>query len=192
LKTERQIEITTVALELISEKGIQGLTIKNLAKKIGITEPAIYRHYDSKTDILIAVLDLFKQNTEQLFEKELQNGGKAIDKIEHLFTNHFITLSRTPSLVSVIFSEEIFRNEPVLIDKISEVIGKNDKILTTIIINGQKNGEIRTDIEAGYLSTIITGSLRLFVKKWQFSAFSYDLPKEGKNLIDSIKLLITK
>lgn len=192
MKTERQIEITEVALELISEKGIQGLTIKNLAKKVGITEPAIYRHYDSKTDILIAVLELFKQNTEQLFENELNNDSKAIDKIEHLFTRHFASFSATPSLVSVIFSEEIFRNEPVLIAKIAEVIDKNDKILTTIIVNGQKTGEIRSDIEANYLSTIIMGTLRLFVKKWQFSAFSYDLPREGKELINSIKLLIIK
>ncbi len=192
MKTERQIEITEVALELISEKGIQGLTIKNLAKKVGITEPAIYRHYDSKTDILIAVLELFKQNTEQLFENELNNDSKAIDKIEHLFTRHFASFSATPSLVSVIFSEEIFRNEPVLIAKIAEVIDKNDKILTTIIVNGQKTGEIRSDIEANYLSTIIMGTLRLFVKKWQFSAFSYDLPREGKELINSIKLLNIK
>ena len=192
MKTERQIEITEVALELISEKGIQGLTIKNLAKKIGITEPAIYRHYDSKTDILIAVLDLFKQNTEQLFEKELKHEGKAIDKIEHLFTKHFASFSATPSLVSVIFSEEIFRNEPVLIAKIAEIIDKNDKILTTIIVDGQKTGEIRSDIEATYLSTIIIGTLRLFVKKWQFSEFSYNLPREGKKLIESIKLLIVK
>ncbi len=192
MKTERQKEITEVALELISEKGIQGLTIKNLAKKIGITEPAIYRHYDSKIDILIAVLDLFKQNTEQLFENELKNEGKAIDKIEHLFTKHFTSFSASPSLVSVIFSEEIFRNEPILIQNISELIDKNDKILTTIIINGQKTGEVRDDIEAKYLSIIIMGSLRLFVKKWQFSEFSFDLPEEGKKLIDSIKLLITK
>ena len=192
MKTERQKEITVVALELISEKGIQGLTIKNLAKKIGITEPAIYRHYDSKIDILIAVLDLFKQNTEQLFEKELKTDGKAIDKIEHLFTKHFTSFSATPSLISVIFSEEIFRNEPVLIAKIAEVVDKNDKILTTIIINGQQTGEIRADIEAKYLSIFIMGTLRLFVKKWQFTAFSFDLPGEGKKLIDSIKLLITK
>ncbi|RLD31142.1 MAG: TetR/AcrR family transcriptional regulator [Bacteroidetes bacterium] len=192
MKTERQIEITKVALELISEKGIQGLTIKNLAKRIGITEPAIYRHYDSKTDILIAVLELFKQNTKQLFEKELNNEGKAIDKIEHLFTKHFNSFSATPSLVSVIFSEEIFRNEPVLISKIAEIIDKNDKILTTIIVDGQKSGEIRSDIEANYLSTIIMGTLRLFVKKWQFSEFSYNLPSEGKKLIESIKLLIVK
>jgi len=192
LKTARQIEITEVALELISEKGIQGLTIKNLAKKIGITEPAIYRHYDSKTEILIGVLELFKQNTEQLFEKELNNDSRAIDKIEHLFSKHFNSFSATPSLVSVIFSEEIFRNEPVLINKISEVVDRNDRILTTIIIKGQETGEIRTDIRAKYLSVIIMGTLRLFVKKWQLSAHSYNLPKEGKKLIDSIKLLILK
>lgn len=192
MQTDRQKEITEVALELISEKGIQGLTIKNLAKKIGITEPAIYRHYESKIDILIAVLDLFKQNTEQLFEEELSYKGKAIDKIEHLFTKHFTSFSATPSLVSVIFSEEIFRNEPLLISKIAEVIDKNDKILTTIILQGQETGEIRNDIEANYLSTTIMGTLRLFVKKWQFSNFSYNLPKEGEKLIESMKLLIVK
>lgn len=192
MKTERQKEITVVALELISEKGIQGLTIKNLAKKIGITEPAIYRHYDSKIDILIAVLELFKQNTEQVFEKELLNDSNSIDKIEHLFTKHFASFSATPSLVSVIFSEEIFRNEPILIQKISELIEKNDHILTTIIVNGQNTGEIRTDIEAKHLSTIIMGTLRLFVKKWQLSGFSFDLSKQGKSLIDSMKSLVAK
>ncbi|MBT6686787.1 MAG: TetR/AcrR family transcriptional regulator [Bacteroidetes bacterium] len=60
-----------VALELIANKGIQGLTIKNLAKKIGITEPAIYRHFDSKIHILITILDLFKKNNELIFSNEL-------------------------------------------------------------------------------------------------------------------------
>lgn len=192
MQTKRQKEIIEVALELISEKGIQGFTIKNLSQKIGITEPAIYRHYDNKIHILIAILDLMKSNTEQIFNKELNNDNKAIDKIEHLFTKHFASFSATPSLVSVIFSEEIFRNEPILIDKISGIVEKNYKILTTIITNGQKNNELRNDIEAKHLSTIIMGSLRLFVKKWQFSGYSYNLSKEGKKLFKSIKLLIIK
>lgn len=33
MQTERQKEIVEVALEIITKKGIQGLTIKNLAKK---------------------------------------------------------------------------------------------------------------------------------------------------------------
>ena len=192
MQTERQKEIVQVALELINKKGIQGLTIKNISKEIGISEPAIYRHYDNKIQILIAILDFFKGNTEKIFAKELNDDTKAIDKIEHLFSKHFASFSAMPSMVSVVFSEEIFRNEPMLIDKISEVVNKNDKVLTTIILNGQKNGEIRTDIEAKHLSVIIMGTLRLFVKKWQFSAYSFNLPLEGKKLVESIKTLIIK
>lgn len=192
MQSERQKEIIEVALILISEKGIQGLTIKNIAKRIGITEPAIYRHYESKIDILIAILDVIKINTKQIFNNELNNNTKVIDKIEQLFIKHFTCFSDRTSIASVIFSEEIFRNEPILIDKISEIIYENDKTLIKIITNGQKNGELRTDLEAQYLSTIIFGTLRLSVKKWQFSEYSFNLPKEGMKLFNSLKLLIIK
>jgi AcrR family transcriptional regulator len=56
MQTERQKEILDTALDLISQKGIQGLTIKNLSKKIGISEPAIYRHYENKIEILLKYL----------------------------------------------------------------------------------------------------------------------------------------
>jgi len=192
MQTDRQKEIVEAALELITEKGIQGLTIKNLSKKIGISEPAIYRHFDNKIQILISILEFFKDNTEQIFKKELNNNDKAIDKIEHLFTRHFTSFSTTPSLVSVIFAEEIFRNEPMLIEKISEVINKNDQILTAIITEGQNSGELRSDMDAKNLSIVIMGSLRLFIKKWQFSGFSFDLPLEGQQLVESIKLIVKK
>ncbi|MBL6964026.1 MAG: helix-turn-helix transcriptional regulator, partial [Candidatus Marinimicrobia bacterium] len=51
--TERQDQIIQESIQLIAEKGIQGLTIKNISKAIGITEPAIYRHFDSKNDIIL-------------------------------------------------------------------------------------------------------------------------------------------
>ena len=192
MRTDRQKEIIEVALGLIDEKGIQGLTIKNLARKIGITEPAIYRHFDSKTDILIAILDSYSNNTENIFKNEMNDNFTAIEKIDHLFTKHFAAFSAKPSLVAVIFSEEIFRNEAVLVDKISEFIGKNDKMLTNILAKGQSDGEIRSDISAQHLATIVMGTLRLFVKKSRFQDYSDNLPSEGKKLVVSIKLIITK
>jgi AcrR family transcriptional regulator len=192
MSTERQKEIVDAALELISKNGIQGFTIKNLAKKIGITEPAIYRHFDNKIHILITILEFFKNNAEQIFSSELNNNNKAIDKINHLFTKYFVSFFAKPSLVSVIFSEEIFKSEPMLSDKIAELIARNDKILTQIITSGQQNGELRTDIEAKHLSIVVMGTLRLFVKKWQFSNYSFNLPEEGKKLFNTIKLLIQK
>ena len=39
--SDRQKEIIDVSLELIAESGIQGLTIKNLAKKIGLDRKSV-------------------------------------------------------------------------------------------------------------------------------------------------------
>lgn len=192
MQTERQKEIIEAALDLINKKGIQGLTIKNLSKKIGFSEPAIYRHYDNKIQILLAILDYFKLNSEKTFVNELKGNYKAIDKIDHIFSKHYKTFSENPSLVSVLFSEEIFRGEPELMKKINEIIEKNGNILTQIIDEGQKNHEIRTDIDANHFAVIIMGSLRLFIKKWHFSGYSFDILEEGKKLIESIKKLVSE
>lgn len=192
MHTERQQEIISIALDLINEKGIQGLTIKNLSKKLGITEPAIYRHFENKIQILVALLDLLKKNTSGIFESQLNSNDPAVQKIERLFEKHFKSFAEMPSLASVVFSEEIFRNEEKLIGKISELIEHNNQTLLAILTEGQQNNEIRNDIEAGHLVIFIMGALRLFVKRWQFSGFNFNLEKEGTNLIESVKRLISK
>jgi AcrR family transcriptional regulator len=65
--TDRQLEIIQTSIKLISSKGIQGLTMKNLSKEIGISEPAIYRHYDNKIEILVSILDYFSSTTQTDF-----------------------------------------------------------------------------------------------------------------------------
>lgn len=190
MHTERQQEIIETALGLINEKGIQGLTIKNLSKRLGITEPAIYRHFENKIQILTDILDMLKKNTSGIFQSELNSDEPAVQKIERLFEKHFKSFAEMPSLASVVFSEEIFRNEEKLISKISEVIEHNNQTLLSILKEGQQKNEIRNDIEAGHLVIFIMGALRLFVKKWQLSGFTFNLEKEGAKLVKSVKQLI--
>lgn len=190
MKTERQLEIVETALELINELGIQGLTMKNISKKIGISEPAIYRHYENKVEILLAILDILKEKTAKIFESEQKANRTALEKIEDLFMQHFQNFSKNPALLSVIFSEEIFRNEPLLIKKIIEVIEKNGAILKDIIRQGQKDGEIRNDIDVNHLAIMVMGSLRLYVKQWQFSDYAFNLNSQGKVMVEAIIKMI--
>ncbi len=188
--TGRQQEIINVSLELIAEGGIQSLTIKNIAKRVGFAESAIYRHYENKIQILLAILDFFKANSERIFTSPAILSGNALEKIEILFQSHFKKFSDSPSLVAVIFSEEIFRNEPELSQKVKEIMDNNIMNLKLILEKGQKNGEIRPDIEAAHLSVIIMGSLRMFVKQWHMSDFRFNITEEGCGLINSIKVLL--
>lgn len=42
---------------VIDESGINGVSTREIAKRVGISEPAIFRHFKTKTDLL--VLDYF-------------------------------------------------------------------------------------------------------------------------------------
>lgn len=190
--TERQQEIIDATIELINSKGIQGFTIKNIAKIVGVTEPAIYRHFDSKTAILVALLDLLKENSSQIYGNKLVIEDTVISKIESIFENHFKIFKKMPALSSVVFSEELFRNDKSLSEKISEVIDYNTKILFGIVVEGQKRGEITSDVDASHIVIMLMGSLRLFVKKWQFAKFEFDLIEKGKLLTISLIRLISK
>lgn len=190
MQTSRQQEIIEAALHLISTKGIQGLTIKNLAKSISVTEPAIYRHFENKFEILVSILELFQSKSISFFKAEMNNPGTSLQKIDHLFETHFQNFYQMPPLASVVFSEEIFRNEEKIINKIKGMIENTNEILTLIIKQGQINGEIRKDIEADHLTIIILGAMRLYIKKWQLSNYSFDLLQEGSKIKQSIHQLL--
>ena len=119
--TERQQQIIEESIKIIDEKGIQGLTIKNLSKAIGISEPGIYRHFESKTEILVSILDNFKEMAIMLSEMMETYEATAIEKISFMFSKMIELFSASPSMISVIFSEEIFKNEDILKNKIVEI-----------------------------------------------------------------------
>ena len=185
--TERQKEIINASLELIAEKGIQSLTIKNLSKKIGLVESAIYRHYESKTKILIALLDAIGEQTQN--ENKTEVAG-IFEFIERKLENHFEAFQKNPALVSVVFAEELFQNEPQLVEKTRLKMENSISALSGLIQQGQQRGEIRADIDAGIISTMINGSIRMLVKQWKMSDYSFDLISRGKALIESYSLML--
>jgi AcrR family transcriptional regulator len=181
--SERQREIIKASLELIAEKGIQGLTIKNLSEKIGHVESAIYRHFKNKIEILNTILETIKENSlGDNYKKDVN----TIVQLEERLKSNFKTFAASPALVSVVFSEDLFQNEASLLDKTKEVMQKSIKELTRIIRYGQKRGELRDDIHAESLAIMIIGTVRMFVKQWKMSGYSFDLVRKGNIIIKSI------
>lgn len=177
--SERQNEIINNSIKLIGEGGIQNLTIKNLSEKLGISEPAIYRHFKSKFDILDAILDRFDHHQEAL---GISNSDlSAIKKLESMFLTRCKKFSQNPHVTRVIFSEEIFQSEKALSDKIFSIISKTQNEITQTILVAQTKGEITDNIPAEHISHIFLGTLRLLVTRWRLSNFSFNLIEESEN-----------
>ncbi len=188
--TERQAEIIETSINLIATKGIQGLTIKNLSKKIGISEPAIYRHFESKTDILLAILKNFEEMSTFMDTAMSQFADTAMAKIEFMFSKIVEIFIEEPSHISVVFSEEVFKNEEVLKKRIVEIMEVKVKTIENIMLEGQKNKEIRTDIDYKTLAMIVVGTLRFMIKQWDLKNQHNNLKEESKKLINGLKIIL--
>ncbi|MDY6794904.1 MAG: TetR/AcrR family transcriptional regulator [Actinomycetota bacterium] len=54
---QRKEQIIQAAISIMTERGLSGTTTRLIAEKVGISEPALYRYFPRKKDILLEALD---------------------------------------------------------------------------------------------------------------------------------------
>ena len=188
--TDRQEQIIQTSLDLIANSGIHGLTIKNISKDVGISEPAIYRHFESKTDILLGIISKIKENSAVNAFITTDEAQTTVDIIRKAFIGRAKRFTKNPSIAAVIFSESIFENDSKLAEAIGSIMEKSQIKIVNIIKKGQKLGEITDRIEAEQLALMIIGAFRLLVTKWHMSKNSFDLKAQTKKLFNGLERLI--
>lgn len=83
--------ILTSALEAFSESGYHGTTVRDIARRVGVTVPALYYHHENKEAILFALMDLSTDHLRQLVDQALDEAG---DDVETRFFNFVECLVR--------------------------------------------------------------------------------------------------
>ena len=191
--TERQIEIMEAATNRISKFGIQNLTIKTLAEDISLSEPALYRHFKSKNEILLSLLEYFKTEMKTRIQSiSFKPTDTAGDKLRAIFNSQLQTFTNKPAIVSVIFAESIFHFDESLSNKVSEIMDMMQAYVNTNIEEGQKTGAYNKLIGASTRTTIIIGGMRMTVLKWKLSGHKSNLVKDGKTVLEGILKMIEK
>lgn len=188
--TDRQKQIIQASLDLIANSGIHGLTIKNISKKVGISEPAIYRHFESKTEILLGIISKIKESSGMDNFVPVDETKNTIAIIRETFTNRAKRFTKNPSIAAVIFSEAIFENNSQLYAAIGTIMEESQMKCVNIIKKGQNKGQIIDSIDAEQLALMIIGAFRLLVTKWHMSKNSFDLEEQTKILFNALEKLM--
>jgi TetR/AcrR family transcriptional regulator len=66
---ERKAAVLDCACGIFSSGSYRGTTTADIAREAGVTEPVLYRHFDSKRDLYLAVLDESWNRLHDLWEK---------------------------------------------------------------------------------------------------------------------------
>lgn len=188
---KRQVLIIDEAIKIIHEMGYQSFSIRELSKRVGISEPAIYRHFLNKEDIVLGILGRFSDFDIKLFN-EVKIKEKPVEKIQCFIQYHFNFLEKNPGMTSVVFAEEIFNQSSLIKEKMWAIMEKRKRILKSIIDEAKLNNQV-IDLETDEILTVILGIIRLAILEWRMSGFAFSLSQRGAKTVDTIgKLLFTK
>lgn len=60
-------KILYVSLELFSQKGFSGVSVRDIASKVGVRESALYKHFKNKQDILDSIMVIINERINSAY-----------------------------------------------------------------------------------------------------------------------------
>jgi AcrR family transcriptional regulator len=172
--TRREV-ITLTAIDIISELGIHELSVREIAKRQGITDAALYKHFKSKQEIILEVLDYYSKFDENIMNtidsSDMNSREGIIFFVKELSEYH----ENYHELIAIEHSYEIFQHEVEIGEKLRNIFIRRTDFLKRLIANGKISKEFSDSINEDYVSDIIVGIFREGSMKWRMSGYSYSL-----------------
>lgn len=188
--SERQFEIIEAAGKLLSASGVGSLTIKNLAQAMHFSESAIYRHFSSKEEIILSMLDYLAQNMDERLEQVVFLNEHPLHQLEKMFMNQFTFFAEHPHFLVAVFSDGLMESSERINEAILRIMQVKMKHLMPIIMLGMEQGFLNNTIAPQHLVQIIMGTFRLQMFKWRVANFEFDIQSEGKEVMAALFQLI--
>jgi AcrR family transcriptional regulator len=185
----RKQSIVVSALEIIDELGIEALSIRELAKRQGIVEGALYKHFNSKDEILHAILDYYSRYDLNI-KNTIQNNGLTYKESIIFFIKSYAEIYESnPAMTCIGSSYEVLMNGSSVVNRVKEIFSSRSDYLTYLVKQGQLEGSIGCSLSAEDLSDTILGLFRTVTLKWRMSNYSFPLKSR---VISALEIILLK
>ena len=173
----RRKQIIDAARKLIIRRGSEHVTVRGIAKIVGISEGAIYRHFKSKRDILAFMTDDIENSLLEDLIEASGNGNRSLEVLDSILRSHLSAIEKRRGVSFQVIAEIISLGDKRLNGKISDKLNKYIGRLAELLSQGVKSGEVRDDIDLEATAMIAFGTIQGLVNIWALSNYSFD-PKE--------------
>jgi AcrR family transcriptional regulator len=105
----RRREIADAALKVISEQGLARFTSLAIAREVGVSDAALFRHFATKEAIVLAVVDRVE---EILFSGFPPTGKDPIERLGAFFRRRIEVIRENPGVARLVNSEQLAQAAP--------------------------------------------------------------------------------
>lgn len=183
-KTATKSRIKTAFTELLKEKGIEGLTVMDIARKAGINRGTFYAHYVDKYELMEKLeMEIIYDLKQILIRSEEGDPNDPVELIPYsLILESLVYVKHDFAFISAIAGKG---GDPQFITMVKEILSE---LITTKIAQSPelefKKGNLPEDYAQEILLSSIVGIILLWIKKG-----AKETPEEIAQMITKAKQL---
>jgi len=178
----RKQQIAQAAMEIISEEGLHNLVMVKIAKRVGVTDAALYKHFRSKNEMLLYMIEELEKSMINRFLERMGQIQDPIEQLYNLLSFQFEFIEENKGIPRIIFSESLQQQNKAIKVKISNLLANYLQIIKEILKAAKKNGQIGEEINIDSAAAIFIGMIQSSVIFWALSDFSYSLREKQASL----------
>src|SRR5690348_1304870 len=176
-RQERERLILQATSEVLVEKGYDAMSMEEVASRIGISRAAIYLHFPSKEDLVLALLQRGIATSAERLDALLAETASPREKVRAIIERSY---GSTPQPSFQVFNA--LMHSPIFFSKASEKRTTMEDLwkptvqrLEALLEQGKRCGDFDPDMPTPLMVSLLTGLLSPFTKH-MFEQQSTPLP----------------
>jgi len=149
----RKPQIVRTVLQLVVERGADAVSAQLIADAIGVTQPAIFRHFPTKEAIWLAVMDWLQDRLEEIY-RAADSEGPALAVLGRMFLEHVRLVERHPALAKLVFSDHLRLQYPSLQKRFAKIHGVYQARVAHLIERAKAQGAVPKSVRAADAVTL--------------------------------------
>ncbi|MDM7930638.1 TetR/AcrR family transcriptional regulator [Tabrizicola sp.] len=189
----RKAQIVAEVLRLADEIGPDRLSTMDIARAVGLSQPAIFRHFPTKGALWLAVAEDIAARLERDWTAAEAQSAAPQDRIKALIGAQLNAISDTPALPSILFSRELQVDNPALRDVFQRLLGRFQGRLVAAIRDQRATTVRRHAVSPEDIAMLLTSLVQGVAIRWTLGVRSFPVVQEGLRLFDvQMALLIAQ
>lgn len=154
---DRRREIADAALRLISAHGLGRFTTAAIAAEIGVTDGALFRHFDTKDAIVLAAIARVE---ELLFEGFPPRAVDPIERLGLFFNARVGVIQDRPGISRVLVSDELAHAAPPEgVVRVAQLRRRSEAFVRSCLAEAARDGLLAPGVHVEEASVIVLGGI---------------------------------
>jgi AcrR family transcriptional regulator len=172
---------------LITRKGLGSVTIKDIAREVGVTEGAVYRHFVSKQQILSYLVDQVGEFLRETVEDAESQESSALENLERIFRLQLRDIEDYWGLALIVVAGAVSFEDATLRPRVASVLNGYIERIKSILRQGVEEESLRPDLDVDAAAFTFYGMVQGLSSLWVLSETPWQPSDQGDPVWETYK-----